>query len=351
MRVINYHVPNPGGRLYPASVCLQMVLTLKGENYQIYQLENISGHPYGWFYLNDLINGDGMEIEISPGTELTNSLKVAANSIGYKCVHCLTDEWNEMKTFIQEEINKGNVLIFGPLSFKKLSYQIGAHRATRIASHYIVIVGYDEEKVFFHDPNGMSYATFMYKELKDSCTKEVILPGAEQYSAISIQEKVNEVSDKDLMKKVLVSAVSGYKEKKIRKNAYIGLNCIKRYSEDILVWLGAKTPYEKETVMRKIGLFFYPKGNQMRADAITYMQDIKRMMPEAGQEIDEFCELFKEACLIYKEGASIITPHMVQFDEVQLEKELANLHDSALDLFDIETQAHERLIRIQKMSK
>lgn len=351
MRHINLELANPGGRLYPVSVCLQMALDFKGEKYQVFEVENMSGHPYGWFYVNQLISGTGQEVEITPGTELTNSIKIAADNIGYEYTHCETDTWLEMEKFIRFELSNNSPIIFGPVSYKHLIYQIGAHRATEIASHYIVLVGYDNDVVYFHDPNGMSYIPFNFEELQKACTKDVILPGAKRFSAITLKEKISNFSDIEIFKKVVERGVNSYQNKKIREDGYIGLICLKKYAEDIEEWLGAKTQPQKEMIMRKLGLFFYPKSNQMRADAITYMQIFKKTIPPVSDKIDEFCSLFTKACVLYCEGASIITPNLVSFDEEKMKIQLSLLKTNALKLYDLETQAYEKLKEINIIIK
>ncbi|MDR1466885.1 MAG: C39 family peptidase [Oscillospiraceae bacterium] len=351
MKNINLELANPGGRLYPVSVCLQMVLDFKGEKYQVFEVENMSGHPYGWFYVNQLIAGTGQEVEITPGTELTNSIKIAADNIGYKYTHCETDTWSEMENFIHFELNNNNPIIFGPVSYKHLIYQISAHRATEIASHYIVLVGCNNDIVYFHDSNGMSYVPFTFEELQKSCTAGVVLPGAKRFSAITLKEKISNFSAIEIFKKVIERGVDSYHDKKIRQDGYIGLICLKKYAEDIEKWLGAKTQLQKEIIMRKLGLFFYPKSNQIRADAITYMQIFKKLMPSVSNMINEFCSLFTKACVLYCEGASIITPNLISFDEEKMKSQLSLLKFNALKLYELETKAYEKLKEINIVIK
>lgn len=351
MREVIYSVANPGGRLYPVSVCLQMALAYKGEYLQLYKVENISGHPYGWFYMNDMIVGEGTGdgIEISPGTELTKSAKVASTNLGYRHEHCLTDEFEEMKDFIIKKINEHQIIIYGPIAYQQLTYQISALRAPAVASHYVVIVGYDDDYVYFHDPNGMSYIPFSYQRLMRTNTKEVMMPDAKRFSAIAIGDKSVTPTEVDIFKRVIAGAVESYKEKIVRKNAYVGLHAIKKYAEDLKYWLGAKNKHDKEMVVRKLGLYFYPKGNQMRSDAITYMQDILDFLPELREIIDVLNNSFMEACMIYNRGAEIITPKLIVFNENDMRESLEQLQKDAYRLYDIESKCLENILKINEV--
>lgn len=349
MNNINYNVANTGGRLYPVSVCLQMVLDYKKDYYPIYKLENISGHPFGWFYMNDKIAGYGEGIEISPGTELTNSIKVACKNLGYNYEHCLTNDWNEMINNIKKELANGNVLIYGPVAFNQLKYQIGAFRAPGVASHYIVIVGYDENNIYYHDPNGMSYISISFDKLKDISTKEVMIPGTKLYSCIIIKDKCENIGKLELYSRVLDSAVESYKEKKVRNNGYVGLVAIKKYAEDLDVCLGAKNINEKILILRKLGLYFYPKGNQIRSDAITFMKDISTDFSETKDIVEEFSEHFKDACAIYQRGAAMIIPHLVKLDEKELPTLLSTLKHDTLKLYEIEKRAYDCIVKIKNI--
>lgn len=128
-------VPNPGWRLYPAAVCLQAVLEAQGVSYPVYYLENVSGHPYGWFYLNERIDGSGQAVCMTPGTELTNSIKQALAVLGYDQIHVSTDDWNEALARVRAEIDAGHPVIFGPIAYRALRYQVTAWRSPREASH------------------------------------------------------------------------------------------------------------------------------------------------------------------------------------------------------------------------
>lgn len=346
---INLQLANPGGRLYPVSVCLQMILGYKGEKYRVFEVENISGHPYGWFYINQLISGTGREIEITPGTELTSSMKIAADNIGYKFVHCETNVWQEMEGFLRFELNNNNPIIFGPISYKHLVYQIGAHRATEIASHYIVLVGYDNDNVYFHDPNGMSYVSFTFTKLRDACTLAMKFLSNKRFSALVLKEKVSNFSNSEIFKKVVARAVNSYHDKKVRNGGFVGLICLKKYSQDIENWLGAETKLEKEMIMRKLGLFFYPKSNQMRADAITYMQNFKKSNFNISNRIEEFCSLFTKACVLHCEAASMIIPNLVHFDENKMKSVIKFLKNNALELYELESQGYEKLKEINSI--
>lgn len=343
MRNTIYSVANPGGRLYPVSVCLQMALAYKKDYYQIYELENISGNPYGWFYLNDLKAGDGKDIEISPGTELTNSIRVAYKNLGYEYEHCMTEDWDQMVDFIKREVDNKNIVIYGPMSYQQLTYQIGALRAPAVASHYVVVVGYDQDKIYYHDPNGMSYVPMPFSKLKETSTLEVMMPGTKRFSAISLKERLREPSKLELYKSVLDEAVNGYKSKKVRKNGYIGLEGILHYADDIVEWLGAETKRDKELVLRKLGLYFYPKGNQIRSDAISFMNDLAVNIPDCKGAVDEFCALFMEACIIYKHGAEVLTPRLVTFNENGMESDLKALQEDAHKLYELESKAFSKI--------
>ncbi len=350
MREVIYSVANPGGRLYPVSVCLQMTLAFKGEYLQLYKVENISGHPYGWFYMNDLIvnEGDGDGIEISPGTELTKSAKVASNNLGYKYEHCLTDDFGEMKDFIKRKIDEHQIIIYGPIAYKQLTYQISALRAPAVASHYVVIIGYDDKYVYFHDPNGMSYIPFSYQRLMETNTRDVMMPDSKRFSAITIEGKYDNPSEVDIFKRVISGAVESYKEKVVRKNAYVGLHAIKRYAEDLKHWLGAENRRDREMVVRKLGLYFYPKGNQMRSDAITYMQDILEYLPDLREIIESLNNSFMDACMIYNRGSEILTPKLLVFNENELLEPLKLLEQDAYRLYEIESKCLEYIHKINE---
>ncbi len=340
--VVNYRVPNPGGRLYPASVCLQMVLAARGDGYQIYELENVSGHPYGWFYVNQLIDGQGTEMELSPGTELTNSLLVAARTLGYDHEHCSTADWDRMWGFLTHNLTQRQPVIFGPIAYNHLTYQIGAMRATAMANHYIVLVALKNGELLFHDPNGMSYIPMSPSSLRDACTPEVVVPGTPRYSAVKLGERRRVPAAREILGMVLAQAVSGYQERRIRGHGYLGLVCLAKYADHITEWMGAKTPRDRETVMRKLGLFFYPKSNQMRSDAITFMQNAKPQFAAADRAlVDEFCGIFAEACARYQRGAQLITPRLIDFDEGDMGSILDELSRDALVLHRLESQALE----------
>lgn len=337
---LNLSVPNPGGRLYPASVCLQMVLAAKGDVYQIFELENISGHPYGWFYVNQLITGEGTEMELSPGTELTKSLLIAARVLGYDTQHCATDDWLEFISFLRRSLIEGSPVIFGPIAYQRLTYQIGAHRATAMANHYVVLVGINQEEVIFHDPNGMSYIPMALNDLRDACTDEVRVPGTRRYSGVTIGERTTLPSPQQILGLVLQQAVAGYQERPIRDNGWLGLVCLKKYAAHITQWMGARTRQDRETVLRKLGLFFYPKSNQMRADAMTYLWQTREYHASVERLlVDDLCDVFAQECSLYQRGAALITPRLITFDEREMGEILGELSRDALALHELESRA------------
>ncbi|KOY65420.1 hypothetical protein [Clostridium sporogenes] len=346
-----YSIANSGGRLYPASVCLQMILEQKKDYYPIYKLENISGHPYGWFYLNHLIVDKGEEIEISPGTEMTNSIKLACRVLGYNFEHCVTDEWNKILNFIKSKIQKNNPVILGPVAHCKLKYQISGLRAPAVASHYLVIVGYDEKFIYFHDPNGMSYIPFTYEQIRDVFTEQVKIPGSKRFSAITVEERYETPTEVEVFKRVIDNAIKSYEEKEVRFNGYVGLHAIQKYAEDIIKFLGANNKSEKEMILRKLALYFYPKGNQIRSDAISYMNYISEYIPNIKDIIDNFCSVFMKASIIYKEDSELLMPKIVKFDEKDIESTLSILQKHAYKIYDLEKEAYKCIVKIKEELK
>lgn len=338
-------IPNPGGRLYPAAVCLQTILDSRGDHYPIHVLENVSLHPYGWFYLNTLKAGVGRAVCMTPGTEMTNSVKVALDHLGYDHEHFLSDDWTETWQRIVAALEAGEPLIFGPLAYRALSYQRTAWRAPSEASHYVVLVGREgDDTLYFHDPNGYSYVRFPADALRDACNDEVMIPSTARFSLIRVGARRRFPSHDELVDAILLRCGESFADRRVRHHGYRGVLALERYTEDLTDCLGAADLPTRKLLFSKMAHYFYPKGNQTRTDAAVFMRDAAARRPELAPALQRFAAAFLEAAVHYAESAAIATAVLVEMSDRRVEEALAPLQRESRAILAGERAAREHLM-------
>lgn len=338
-------IANPGGRLYPAAVCLQAILDARADHYPIHFLENVSGHPYGWFYLNTLLPGIGRSVCMTPGTEMTNSVKLALDNLGYAYEHFLSDAWDETWAHIVEAVNAGEPLLFGPLAYTALKYQRTAWRAPAEASHYVVVVGYDDVgHIYFHDPNGYSFVRFPVEEFQTACTNEVMIPSTARYSYIRVGERLRQPSFDEIITRVLRTAAQSFADQTVRRYGYRGILALQHYAEDLGSCLGATDLTTQRLLFSKMAYYFYPKGNQTRTDAAVFMRDAARVRPELAEPLQRFADAFTRAAMHYADASTLATRVIVEFNEATVHQALPPLQAETFAVLAAEREARDHLL-------
>lgn len=208
----------------------------------------------------------------------------------------------------------------------------------------MVIVGYDNDHLYFHDPNGQSYIAFPYDQFRAACSPEVTIPSTGLYSFISVQGRLWQPDEPTITLRVLTRAVETLSGGTIRQGkGWRGVEAIQQYARDLSECLGARDMADRRVLYSKMAYYFYPKGNQTRADAAFYVRRAAALFPQAARELNEFSDAFLQAARVYMWSAATAVHAIVNWSESAVAASLPDLQQDAREIYRWEKAALEAL--------
>jgi hypothetical protein len=207
------------------------ILTWKGGKYEYFLLPIIGGMA-GFAYLKFKMAKPPLMVYW--GNSPKYLLKELSEVVGYKQEIIEGKSWKTVFKKIKETIDKGEPVVAGALDMYYLHYYLELYKKIHVPIHYILIIGYDDEKekFYIHDCSYAQIHKVTYTDLMKSL--DVKVPGMSRKNTIRIFKlPVRLPSELEVAEKGL-----RYKAKKMLKPlvSMIGIPAMRKLAREIISW-------------------------------------------------------------------------------------------------------------------
>lgn len=276
------------------------ILTWKGRNYEYFLLPVIGGMA-GFAYLKFKMAKPPMMVYW--GNSPKYLLKDLSDIIRYEQITVEGKSWKTTLAKIKKSIDNGNPVLAGALDMYFLNYYPGLYNKIHVPIHYVLIVGYNDEKekLYLHDCSYTDLKEITYTDLMKSLN--VTVPGMSKKNTIRIfrlpdilpgEQEVAEKGLKYKAEKMMHPPVSMTGMPAMRKLAREIPNWSNKECFDHLVAYAGMTPplipedlrecnglrFEQSDLLEKLGI----KYNK------TWWIEAGRLFKKSGELIIELCK-------------------------------------------------------------
>jgi hypothetical protein len=278
---------------------LEDILTWKGAEYSDFLLSVIGGMA-GFTYLH--FKRADPPCMVYWGANPKYLMKDLANIIGFK------ETVIEGKTFknafprLKEAIDDGQPVMAGALDMYYLHYYPDLYRKQRVPIHYVLVVGYDDDKqvVFVQDCSRKGVQEIPYEEFEESL--DVNVPGMSKKNTVrtfTLPQKLP--SEFDVAKKGFAYKAERFLNPPVK---LFGLPAMRKLADEIFEWNNIKCfehmatyatapPLPPKTFENSHGMRFWQAdvlnalGNKYNVRSWT---EASKLFRRSGEEIMKLCK-------------------------------------------------------------
>jgi len=278
---------------------LEDILTWKGAEYSDFLLSVIGGMA-GFTYLH--FKRADPPCMVYWGANPKYLMKDLANIIGFK------ETVIEGKTFqnafprLKEAIDDGQPVMAGALDMYYLHYYLDLYRKQRVPIHYVLVVGYDDDKqvVFVQDCSRKAVQEIPYNEFEESL--DVNVPGMSKKNTVrtfTLPQKLP--SEFDVAKKGFAYKAERFLNPPVK---LFGLPAMRKLADEIFEWNNIKCfehmatyatapPLPPKTFENSHGMRFWQAdvlnalGNKYNVRSWT---EASKLFRRSGEEIMKLCK-------------------------------------------------------------
>ncbi len=207
------------------------MLIWKGGKYEYFLLPTIGGMA-GFAYLKFKMAKPPLMVYW--GNSPKYLLQELSEIIGYEQETCESRSWKTIFQKIKESIDKGEPILAGALDMFYLPYYSDLYNKIHVPIHYVLVVGYDDEKgkFYLHDCSYTQLQEVSYTDLMKALNVKV--PGMSKKNTI----RIFKIPDK--LPSELEVAEKGLKLKAERMLtppiSMIGIPAMHKLAQDIVIW-------------------------------------------------------------------------------------------------------------------
>jgi hypothetical protein len=195
----------------------------------------------------------------------------------------------------REALDEGTPPLLGPLDMFYLPYCSGLYRQRHIPMHYVLMVGYDDERVYVHDTNQEGVQTIPLEELQ--LAWDVSAPGLGKRNRLAIVRLPDELAPTGaLVRKALADQCWTMLNPPV---SLLGIPAMQKLAREIVRWPGELSEEAVASSLRQVREYLSsppdPTGDHLTAGRDLYATFLQEAEEVTGMDLAQAIDCLRQS--------------------------------------------------------